>query len=258
MKLINSALIMMLTLCSCIMLCSCNIGERLDRVGKSPDFKKVSTYEEEIYDTYAAKGLTDPISAINNEEITYKTANSLWRPGSRTFFRDQRARSVGDILKVIITMQDKAKMDNQTQSSRNDSSNLGLPNFLGYESSLSQVLPQAVNPAKLVGIKSTDANAGLGKIDRKETINTTFAATVVKILPSNNLVIKGSQEIKINTEVREITIEGIVRPEDINSNNAVTLDQIAEARVTYGGRGNISDYQQPRYGKQILDAISPF
>ncbi|MCE2992191.1 MAG: flagellar basal body L-ring protein FlgH [Candidatus Jidaibacter sp.] len=240
-------------------LCACNVGDRLDRVGRTPEFKKVNTYEEEIYDTYAAKGLTDPIDRINNEQDNgYKTANSLWRPGSRTFFRDQRARSVGDILKVIITIQDKAKMDNQTQTSRNDTSNLGIPNFLGIESQLGKVLPEAVNPSKLVGVKSADANSGLGKIDRKETINTTFAATVIKILPSNNLVIKGTQEIKINTEVREITIEGIVRPEDINSSNAVTLDQIAEARVTYGGRGNISDYQQPRYGKQILDAISPF
>lgn len=241
-----------------LLLCSCNVGERLDRVGRGPDFKKVSTYEEEIYDTYASKGLTDPIAAANNEETTYKTANSLWRPGSRTFFRDQRARSVGDILKVIITIQDKAKMDNLTQSSRNDTSNLGIPNFLGYESNFKQVLPDAVNPSKLIGMNTADTNSGLGKIDRKETINTTFAATVIKILPSNNLVIKGTQEIKINTEVREITVEGIVRPEDINSQNAVTLDQIAEARVTYGGRGNISDYQQPRYGKQILDAVMPF
>lgn len=239
-------------------LCSCNIGERLDRVGRTPDFKKVSTYEEEIYDTYAAKGLTDIIQEANNEETTYKTSNSLWRPGSRAFFRDKRARSVGDIIKVIITVQDKAKMDNQTQSSRNDTSNLGVPNLFGLEAEMGKVLPNAVDPSKLVGIRSADANSGLGKIDRKETVNTAFAATVVKVLPSNNLVIKGTQEIKINTEVREITVEGIVRPEDINSQNAVKLDQIAEARVTYGGRGNISDYQQPRYGKQIFDAISPF
>lgn len=238
---------------------SCNnTAERLDRIGKSPDFKNINTYEDEIFETYASKGLTDPLSAINNEPTTFKTANSLWRPGSRTFFRDQRARSVGDILKVIITMQDKAKLDNLTQASRDDNSNLGVPQLFGYESDVKKILPAAVNPAKLASIKSVDSNAGLGKIDRKETINTTFAATVVKILPSNNLIIKGSQEIKINTEVREITVEGIVRPEDISAQNSVTLDQIAEARVTYGGRGNISDYQQPRYGKQILDIISPF
>lgn len=250
--------IALLMICGQICTGCSNTADRLDRIGKGPDFRNINTYEDEIYETYASKGLVDPIHAINNEETSYKTANSLWRPGSRTFFRDQRARSVGDILKVVITMQDKAKLDNQTQSSRNDTSNLGIPNLFGYESDIGKLLPSAANAANLANIKSVDSNQGLGKIDRKETINTTFAATVVKILPSNNLIIKGSQEIKINTEVREVTIEGIIRPEDISAQNSVTLDQIAEARVTYGGRGNISDYQQPRYGKQILDIISPF
>ena len=119
-------------------------------------------------------------------------------------------------------------------------------------------MPGAANPASLIGISSTDNNNGLGKIDRKESVKTTIAATVVKILPNSNLVIKGTQEVRINYEVREVAVEGVVRPEDISSDNSVMLDQVAEARVTYGGRGIISDHQQPRYGKQVLDAVSPF
>lgn len=239
-------------------LTSCNIGDRLDRVGRAPDFKDVKTYEDEIYDTYQQKGLTDPIVDSESEKVSYKTANSLWKPGSRTFFRDQRARAVGDILKVVVTIQDNAKFDNKTEVKRNDNGSTGVPSFLGYESNLGKVLPDAVNPSKLVGINTTDNNKGEGKIDRKETISTTVAATVIKILASNNLVISGSQEIRVNNEIREVTIEGVVRPEDISSQNSVTLDQVAEARVSYGGRGNVSDYQQPRYGKQVMDILMPF
>ncbi|MFN8833497.1 MAG: flagellar basal body L-ring protein FlgH [Alphaproteobacteria bacterium] len=238
------------------MISACNVADRLERVGKAPDFKEVNTREEEIYEDYYAKGLISP--ADGSESDRKKTSNSLWKPGSRTFFRDQRARSVGDILKVVVTIQDQAKLDNKTEAKRNDNANTGVPNLFGLEAEYNKILPNAVNPAKLIGITTADGNKGEGKIDRKETINTTVAATVIEILPNNNLVIKGSQEIRVNYEVREVGIEGIVRPEDISAQNSVTLDQIAEARVSYGGRGNISDYQQPRYGKQVLDIISPF
>lgn len=188
-----------------------------------------------------------------------KTANSLWRQGSRTFFRDQRARSVGDILKVVVIIQDSAKLDNKTETKRNESGSTGIPAFGGFEKEFERkLLPEGGDPSNLISVKSTDNNKGEGKIDRKETINTTIAATVVKIMSSNNLVIKGSQEVRVNNELREVTVEGVVRPEDISAENSVTLDQIAEARISYGGRGNVSDYQQPRYGKQVLDAISPF
>lgn len=238
------------------LLSACNISDRLERVGKAPDFKEVNTREDEIYEGYYAKGFIKPTDV--SETDGKKTTNSLWKPGARTFFRDQRARSVGDILKVVVTIQDQAKLDNKTEAKRNDNDSTGVPNLFGLEAEYKKVLPNAVNPAKLIGITTADNNKGEGKIDRKETINTTVAATVVEILPNNNLVIKGSQEIRVNYEVREVGIEGIVRPEDISAQNSVTLDQIAEARVSYGGRGNISDYQQPRYGKQILDIISPF
>ncbi len=238
---------------ACASLCSCNVTDRLARVGKAPDMNDMETFEEEMYDNMSKRN-----NALNDNEKSVRTASSLWNPGSRSFFRDQRARSVGDILKVVVTIQDSAKLDNKTEVKRNDNASTGVPNFLGIESNLNKVLPNAVNPSKLIGVTSTDTNKGEGKIDRKETINTTIAATVVKILSNNNLIIKGSQEVRVNYEVREVTIEGIVRPEDISAQNSVTLDQIAEARVSYGGQGNVSDYQQPRYGKQVLDIISPF
>ena len=115
-------------------LTSCNIGDRLDRVGRSPDFKDVKTYEDEIYDTYHQKGLTDPITDSESEKVAYKTANSLWKPGSRTFFRDQRARAVGDILKVVVTIQDNAKFDNKTEPFNEGKESSGLPVIVNPES----------------------------------------------------------------------------------------------------------------------------
>lgn len=237
-----------------LILSSCNVSDRLSRVGKAPEFNSIDTYDEEIVNGAMRK----KHESESNKLAQAKESNSLWRPGSRTFFRDQRARAIGDILKVQVAIADNAKLDNNTETKRNDNMKTGVPNLLGYEADFSKVLPQNVNPANLIGINSSDNNKGQATIDRKESIKTTIAATVIEILPSNNLVIKGSQEIKVNYEVREVTIHGIVRPEDISAQNTVSLDQVAEARVTYGGRGNLSDYQQPRFGKQILDIISPF
>ncbi len=241
-----------------LLISGCSIPDRIANIGQNPEFEHLNTYEEEIIDDKIARGLNDQVIFANSQVENAKSVNSLWRPGAKNFFRDQRARSVGDILKIIITIADKAKLDNKTQSGRNDSGSIGVPNLLGLESHVQDVLPKAADPAKLASLNSTDSNAGYGKIDRKETVNTTLAATVVRILPSNNLVIRGTQEIRINSEVREMTVEGIVRPEDISAQNSVTLDQIAEARVSYGGRGIISEYQKPRYGKQLLEIISPF
>lgn len=233
-------------------LSACNIPDRLSRVGSAPELNEIEPVEQDVTNEYPT---TD---GMQTTELAERTPNSLWKPGSRSFFRDQRARSVGDILKVIVTIKDNAKMDNKTETKRTEDGAAGIPHIMGVEAQFGKILPKGFDPTNLISTNSTDNNKGEGKIDRKEDIKTTVAATVVKILPSNNLRIRGSQEIRVNNELREVTVEGIVRPEDISAQNSVTLDQIAEARVSYGGRGNVSDLQQPRYGKQVLDIISPF
>lgn len=228
---------------------------RISKVGRVPEFNKMKTYNQSI-DQEVAKAQEGYI--YQEDTNVKKNANSLWSPGARTFFRDQRARAVGDILKVVVTIQDSAKLDNKTERMRNGDSSMGIPNFLGIGSTLKKVIPSKFGADKLISLNSRDNSRGEGKVDRKEMINTTVAATVIKILPNNNLVIKGSQEVRVNYELREVTIEGIVRPEDISSENSITLDQIAEARISYGGRGQISEIQQDRYARQVLDIISPF
>ena len=129
---------------------------------------------------------------------------------------------------------------------------------MGYESSLSRVLPEAILPGSLIDLDSKTSNEGLGTIERDETIELKIAATVSQKLPNGNLVIHGRQEVRVNYETRDLQIAGVIRPEDISSSNTISYEKIAEARIAYGGRGQITDVQQPRYGTQVIDILFPF
>ena len=184
--------------------------------------------------------------------------NSLWQTGARAFFRDQRASRVGDILTVLVTINDQAQMQNETKRSRQNSDDANLTNFFGYESHLHNWLPTAVDPAKLVGMGSDTSNDGKGSIGRQEQISLRVAATIIQVLPNGNLVLQGKQQVTVNFDRRDLNITGVIRPQDIASDNTVTYDEIAEARIEYGGKGEITDVQQPRYGEQLFDILMPF
>lgn len=184
--------------------------------------------------------------------------NSLWRAGARTFFADQRARNVGDILTVKIEIDDRAQVQNTTNRSRSNSVEAGIPNFLGLESHLGKVLPEAVDPSKLIGMNGETASNGTGVIQRSERVSLTVAAVVAGVLPNGNLVIQGRQEVRTNSELRELTVAGIVRPEDISAANTIDHTQIAEARISYGGRGDITRVQKPPVGQRLVERFSPF
>ncbi|HCW69602.1 MAG TPA: flagellar basal body L-ring protein, partial [Thalassospira lucentensis] len=184
--------------------------------------------------------------------------NSLWRSGARSFFKDQRASQVGDILTVVVEMADNANLTNNTLRSRTNSEDLGVPNLFGLETEFTKVLPEGLDPTNALNMSSNSSNRGNGTLDRTEAINLRVAAIVIQILPNGNYVIHGRQEIRVNSEVREVQIAGVIRAADLNSANEVDYDKIAEARISYGGRGTISDVQQPRYGSEVLDIILPF
>ena len=181
---------------------------------------------------------------------------SLWRAGSRTFFRDQRARLVGDLLTVEIEIDDSAQFDNKTELEREAGQSLGVPALLGLQGIFSKMFGGDIDPALSTNAKST-AN-GEGKIRRNEKIRLQLAATVVRVLPSGNLEIAGSQEVRVNNELRELQLRGLIRPEDIRPNNRIASEKIAEARIAYGGRGVSSDLQRPRWGQQLMDRVLPY
>jgi flagellar L-ring protein precursor FlgH len=186
------------------------------------------------------------------------SSNSLWRNGARAFFHDQRASKVGDILTVDINIKDNATVSNETATSRDTSTDGGVSHLFGLETLVGKVLPGTPDPAHLVTTGSKSSLAGKGSVNRSEAVSLTIAAVVDRVLPNGNLMIQGRQEVRINQELRELTIAGIVRPEDITAANTVKHTQIAEARVSYGGRGAVSRVQRVPAGQALAEAFTPF
>lgn len=192
------------------------------------------------------------------ENTMAASANSLWRTGARTFFGDQRARRVGDILTVNIAIDDRAQTSNSTQRTRSNDASGGVSNFFGLENSLGRAFPGGFDPSNMVGLQGQANAAGSGSVSRSEKVDLTIAAVVTDVLANGNLVIQGRQEVRTNREVRELTVAGIVRPEDISSANTVSHTQIAEARISYGGRGDISRMQATPAAQSLVERFSPF
>jgi flagellar L-ring protein precursor FlgH len=229
---------------------ACSFTDRISNIGGAPQLTTIENPTKRAGYQPVAMPMPRPQQML-------RQPNSLWRPGARAFFRDQRAARVGDIVKVDITIEDEAQIDNETTRSRDNSEDADVTNLLGYENALYKVLPGAFDPTTAVGVGSASSSTGAGSVNRSETIKLEVAAVVAQVLPNGNMVITGSQEVRVNFEVRVLTVSGVVRPEDITAANTVKHSQIAEARISYGGRGQITDVQQPRYGQQLFDIIFP-
>lgn len=230
--------------------CSTAQLDRLEWIGKEPPMQPVQP-----------KVQTEPIHwpTMREQSEDYRFAdNSLWDKNSKAFFKDQRAVKVGDILTVKIEISDKAELDNKTERKRTESDTSGVSRFFGLEGKLASLISNDTDPANLLSSSAQLDNTGEGVIEREEKINTVVAAVVTDVLPNGNLVIYGSQEVRVNFEVRQLTVQGVIRPEDIDPKNEISYSQIAEARISYGGKGVITDIQQPRLGSQIADIFSPF
>lgn len=246
----------MKTLClmlSCSALSACATAlDKIDDVGKPPKFQAVANPKE----SPDYQPMSWPLPETQPAPRQY--ANSLWQPGARAFFRDQRAARVGDILRVNVKINDKAQVDNATDASRDNSETAGAPTVFGMQNKFFKFLPGEANPASLIDTNGTSNLKGKGTIKRKEQIETQVAALITQVLPNGNFVIEGHQEIRVNFELRAVSIKGVVRPQDITAENTIDSTQVAEARIDYGGRGNLTNVQQSRWGNQVIDALSPF
>jgi len=230
---------------------ACSAVDRFADIGREPSFDPIINPTQ--MPNYAPVSMPMPAPELRSHQ-----ANSLWRTGARAFFKDQRAAQIGDILTVEIQIDDDATIKNETTRTRDNIDSASWTSLFGYEQSLAAILPEAVDPTSLLNLESDLRNKGTGEIKRDDQVNLKLAAIVTQVLPNGNLVIEGDQEVRVNFDLRELRVRGIVRPEDISATNTISYEKIAEARISYGGRGQIQDVQQPRFGSQVLDVINPF
>lgn len=227
---------------------------RLNDVGRPPQMTPIS---DAVAPSLSAERAAMARAAAVPQRQSYEQG-SLWASGPTSLFGDRRAARMGDILTVIIDIDDRAQLSNTTGRSRGGSESMSIAALLGLPETVNGQLPEGASLDPAADFGSTSASNGSGSVNRTEKITLRIAATVVQVLDNGHLVVQGLQEVRVNYELRELAIAGIIRPEDISRNNEITYDKMAGARISYGGRGQLSDLQQPRYGQQIFDILAPF
>jgi flagellar L-ring protein precursor FlgH len=238
----RSTLLLMIALAGC---------GRMDHIGKPPSLTPTMNSTEQL-------AMLDPGLPLEGAGRRPVQDASLWNGGRKSLLGDRRAARRGDILTVVIEIDEKAEISNATERARTGSENLSIPDFFGVPQRVNRDLPEGASLDPAVGIDSSSRSGGDGSVKRSEELTLRVAATVLQVLPNGVLEIQGAQEVRVNFELRELLVSGFVRSEDISRQNEITYDKIAAARISYGGRGQITDVQQPRIGQQVLDAILPF
>lgn len=222
----------------------------LNRVGRAPEFSPMRNSN-----AHSAMYSTLPLEAEAKLPVDQ---SSLWTSRRTSLLGDHRAQRRGDILTVVVEIDDNASFSDSTGRSRSGSESMGLPSLFGIPQRLNEALPGGATSASLVSANSSSTFSGNGSVSRNERVTLRLAVTIVNVLPNGVLRIEGQQEVRVNNELRQLLISGYVRPDDVSRQNEITYDKIAEAQISYGGRGLLTDAQQPRYGQQILDQVLPF
>jgi len=233
-----------------LLLSGCGVATELSNTGRAPPLTPITNpVSEPDY---------KPISMPMPPLVESASPDSLWQSNATTFFKDQRASRVGDILTVLVTINDNASLKDDTAAGRSGTTALGIPNFFGLENLIPKILGKSVSPASLVSATGSSSSTGTGSIQRNEAVTLSLAGEITQILPDGNLVVAARQEMEVNSELRVLLVTGMIRPEDITSDNTVASDQMAEARIAYGGTGTIANMQSPRVGQQVVDDLMPY
>lgn len=262
----NRSLRLALLAASALSLAACgNTFSRLSEMGREPTLSPIANPQD------TQPKVTMPMPRPEPE----RAGASLWRTGARAFFKDQRANQIGDVVTVVISVSDNASLSNSSTRGRTANDGANIRGLFGYDpAALVARLPGtqpglnngigapgqqgSAGTGNLLGMDGTTNSTGTGSISRNESVSMRVAAVVTQVLPNGNLVLHGTQEVRVNYEARMLQVTGVARPSDILSDNTIRHDRLAEARVAYGGKGTLSDLQQPRWGYQVIDIISPF
>ncbi len=223
-------------------------------IGRPPEMSQIGSDYDRANGMMTADRAALAVPAPEPAKYAYQRG-SLWSSSPSGLLGDKRARKLGDILTVTIEIDDQAQINNSTDRSRTGSENASVGAFFGIRSKLGNEF-DSLTPNLEMG-SSSNFN-GTGSVSRDESISLRVAATVVEVLPNGHLVIQGDQEVRVNSELRNLLVAGIVRPEDISRYNEISYDRIAGARISYGGKGQITNVQQPRWGQQVVDQVVPY
>jgi len=238
---------------SVLFICFCTLAACTSPIGHEPRFTPPSQNPERAAMLNAAAPANIQTAAVGGPAQA-----SLWTGARGSLLGDRRAMQRGDIMTVVIEIDDRAEISNSTDRSRSASQQAGIQQLFGLPQRIDERLPDGASAASIVDLNSQSSASGDGSVSRNERLTLRVAVTVTDVLPNGVLAIVGRQEVRVNFELRELLVSGYIRPEDITRQNEITYDKIASARISYGGRGQISDMQQPRYGQQALDALLPF
>ena len=246
-----------LGLFSMMCLTGCNLAEKLSTIGEAPELSQ-------IQDPTQIKGY-QPITMPMPTAYAVKSERnpSLWETGARAFFKDQRAGKVGDVMTVVVSIDQSESIEMTPSINRNNKSTVNVPSALGFERKAEKFFPKKQNngidaTSKWLDVNSNPSLSGSAKYNVSDKINFKIAATVIQVLPNGNMVVHGRQEIRLVNEVREVQVKGIVRREDVSASNVINWDKISELRISYGGRGELTDMQAFPWGQQIMNKVLPF
>ena len=238
---------------SILLLATAAACTQVEQIGQEPPFTPAMSTTEHA--AMMSSGLPENLMAAPSNPTS---TSSLWTGDRGSLLGDRRAMVRGDILTVVIEINDSAQINNSSDRSRSGNQDLQINDLFGLPQRINESLPEGASLDNAVGLGSSSTFSGTGSVQRNERLALRVAATVVDVLPNGILAIEGNQQVRVNFELRELLVSGFVRPADITRQNEVTYDKIASARIAYGGRGQISDVQQPRYGQQAAEILLPF
>jgi flagellar L-ring protein precursor FlgH len=192
-----------------------------------------------------------------SQERARPTVGSVYTEGMAAYLEDTRAVRIGDIVNIRIDERTNAKGGATTALDRKSSRDLSMNALLGLVPAIKRTHPD-IDPAKLIDLASNSNFSGDGQTSREGNLTGLIAVRVKKQLPNEDLYIEGTKVVMINHEEYHLYISGVIRPADIDGENAVASSRIADAQVEFTGRGDIADQVDRGWLAKILDAINPF